>query len=416
MDHDGISRRHAVKLGLSGLASLGSPGWSTAQTPEAATFSKHPLLTPAHQFEDVSRGKPIPHTLKGEALVKAQLTPETWRMEITADATPHAGITQATQVGKELTVANGTALDYAALLDLGKKHRVMFLKAMQCLNIATPLGQGLWEGVPLRDVLSLCGRLVNVRRIYFWGYHNNDPAQRFQSSLSYSQVMETPPGELPVFLAYRLNGEALSLERGGPVRMVVPWAHGFKSIKWLQHIVLTNDYRANDTYAEKNNDPESHLKTAAYMDDVAAKTPVGKPVTASGLAISGWSGLDHVEYWVRPASGNPGDLSEDDPAWETAEWRRGEFDAPPQNWKALLPAGISSKDILGFDRKTGSPLTWPLRYGMVGWSAVLRDLPPGAYEVRARAVDLNGFAQPEPRSMLKTGKNGIQFRRFEIMA
>ena len=285
-NHDRISRRHAVKLGLGGLAGLGHTGWSAAQAPEAAPSSKHPLLTPAHQFEDVSRGKPIPHTLKGEALTQAKLTPDTWRLEITADATVHEGISLAPQVGKELTLANGTALDYQALLDLGKKHRVMFLKAMQCLNIATPLGQGLWEGVPLRDVLRLCGKLVNVRRIYFWGYHNNDPAQLFQSSLSYSEVMETPPGELPVFLAYRLNGEPLSLQRGGPVRMVVPWAHGFKSIKWLQHIALTNDYRANDTYAEKNNDPESHLKTAAYMDDVAPKTPSGQPVSVSGLVAA----------------------------------------------------------------------------------------------------------------------------------
>jgi hypothetical protein len=76
---------------------------------------------------------------------------------------------------------------------------------------------------------------------------------------------------------------------------------------------------------------------------------------------------------------------------------------------------VSSKDILGFDTKSGKPLAWPLRYGMVGWSATLRDLKPGAYEVRARSVDMNGFAQPEPRSMQKSGKNGIQFRRFEVV-
>jgi hypothetical protein len=45
----------------------------------------------------------------------------------------------------------------------------------------------------------------------------------------------------------------------------------------------------------------------------------------------------------------------------------------------------------------------------------LRGLKPGKYEVRARAVDLNGFAQPEPRSIQKTGKNGIQVRRFEVV-
>ena len=70
---------------------------------------------------------------------------------------------------------------------------------------------------------------------YYWGFHNNDPKQMFRSSLAINQVLDTPPGELPPFVAYRLNGGPIPLERGGPVRMVVPWAHGFKSIKWLQH-------------------------------------------------------------------------------------------------------------------------------------------------------------------------------------
>ena len=337
--------------------------------------------------------------------MQARLTPETWRLEVTADIEPKDGIKELAKIGKPLS------LDFAALRELGQKHGVKFLKAMQCLNIATPLGQGLWEGVPLREVLRLCGPMSNVRRIYYWGFHNNDPTQLFRSSLSYSQVMETPPGELPVFLAYRLNGEPLSLERGGPVRMVVPWAHGFKSIKWLQHIVLTNDYRANDTYAEKNNDPESHLKTAAYLDELAPKFTAGQPVPLSGLAIAGWSGLERVEYWLRPAAE---DIADDDPAWATAKWIPCQTAPPPADWSTVLPAGVTSRDILGFDRATGHPLTWPLRYSMVAWSAALRDLAPGKYEVRARTVDLNGEAQPEPRPIAKTGRNGIQVRRFEV--
>ena len=134
------------------------------------------------------------------------------------------------------------------------------------LNIPEPLGQGLWEGIPLSIVLRECGLLKNVRRVYYRGFHNNDPSQIFQASVSYTQATETPPSELPAFLAYKLNGEPLSLLRGGPVRMIIPWAHGFKSIKWLREIFLTNDFRVNDTYALNNNDPESYLKTGAYLD------------------------------------------------------------------------------------------------------------------------------------------------------
>jgi hypothetical protein len=51
---------------------------------------------------------------------------------------------------------------------------------------------------------------------------------------------------------------------------------------------------------------------------------------------------------------------------------------------------------------------------MISWSATLPTLERGNYELRARSVDLNGIAQPEPRPMLKAGKNAIPVRRFSV--
>src|ERR1700704_2933294 len=168
---------------------------------EPAT-AERPFLTNPEQFRDVSRGDPKPHTLKGDDLVKARLTPETWRLEIVSDSS--------TQLEKARRLDDGTAIDLAALQQLGKQHGVKFLKAMQCLNIAPPLGQGLWEGVPLREVLKLAGKVNNIRRVYYWGFHNNDAKQLFQSSLAYNMVMETPPWDLCPFVAYKLNGQPIS--------------------------------------------------------------------------------------------------------------------------------------------------------------------------------------------------------------
>lgn len=285
---------------------------------------------------------------------------------------------------------------------------------MQCLNISEPLGQGLWEGVPLRDILRLCGRFKNVRRIDYWGFHNNDPKQLFRSSLSYTEAMETAPGDLPAFVAYRLNGEPIPLKRGGPVRMVVPWSHGFKSIKWLRNISLTNDFRANDTYANQNNDPESHLKTAAYIDKAAARFPAGRPVTLTGRVILGLSGVERVEYWLYRADPGAKPVAEEDSAYQDAKWLPCELERPPKSWRGILPSGVSPKDVLGFDPKSGEPRSWPLRYGMASWYVQLNDLKVGHYEFRACAVDLNGFAQPEPRPMAKAGKNAVESHRFDI--
>ena len=413
-----LTRRDFVRA-TSALAATVLVGEIAGSAPAAAATSAsapapHPLLTKAADFQDVSRGTPKPHSLTGDALVQARLTPETWRLEITADPFVSDLVKEPATLGKQFTLDGGNALDLPALIELGKKHSVRFLKAFQCLNIAAPLGQGLWEGVPLRELLRLCGPMKNVRRIYYSGFHNNDPKQLFQSSLTYTQAMETAPGELPPFVAWRLNGEPIPLKRGGPVRMVIPWAHGFKSIKWLQSITVTNDWKAMDTYANANNDPESHLKTAAYIDHAPEKFPAGQPIFMSGLALAGLSGLQRVEFWLHRVEPDAKPVVQDDETYRAATWTPCELEAPPADWSSVFPAGISSKDVLGFDPKTGKPTAWPLRYSMISWSAALRDLKPGKYEFRARAVDLNGFAQPEPRPIAKAGKNAVEVHKFEV--
>ncbi len=202
---------------------------------------------------------------------------------------------------------------------------------------------------------------------------------------------------------------------GGPVRMVVPWAHGFKSVKWLQHIVLTNDYQANDTYALENNDPESYLKTAAYLDETAPGTfPAGKAIVIRGTAMVGWPGLERVEYWLRPA--NRAELRDDDPAWRDAKWHPCVIEPPPADWATELPSDVKPSQVWGFGRD-GRPKQWPMRFSIAPWSVTLAGLKPGNYELRARSVDSNGFAQPEPRPFeQKSGRNMIQVRRIAVVA
>jgi DMSO/TMAO reductase YedYZ molybdopterin-dependent catalytic subunit len=399
---DPVTRRSVLRLGVTGLIASQVTRSSMARVdPQPPTLPSRPFLTPGKDFQDVSRGNPVPHTLKGDALLKARLTPETWRMEIAAE--------------DKATIESPLTLDLQALHKLGEKHGVCFLKAMQCNNIALPLGQGLWEGVPLREVLKRCGKLENARRVFYWGFHNDDSKQMFRSSLALNQVLDTPPGELPPFVAYRLNGEPIPLERGGPVRMVVPWAHGFKSIKWLQNIVCTNRYEANDTYALQNNDPESYLKTAAYFDRTKTESfPQGKPIHVHGTAMVGWPGLDRVEYWLRPDTGAGGKLDDKDPAWTKAEWKTATIDPFPSNWGGL-PTGVQPKDVWGFGAD-GKPKKWPMRYSVALWSLVLKDLKPGAYELRVRTVDENGIAQPEPRPNPRSGRNRIVCKLITVTA
>ena len=413
------SRRDLLRGGVAGLVLGGMPtravvaaasptdGGATAAHPtcDIAGTPARCFLTEAADFEDVSRGDPVPHTLAGDALARARLTPETWRLEIVAE--------DKAEVARPLTLENGAALDHAALLALGQTRAVRYLKAMQCNNIALPLGQGLWEGVPLRDLVALAGPIANVRRVFYWGFHNDDPAQMFRSSLALNQVLDTPPGEMPPMVAYRLNGGPIPLERGGPVRMVVPWAHGFKSVKWLQRIVLTNRYEANDTYAEQNNDPESYLKTAAYFDSDNAESVTGARTRVTGTAMVGWPGLERVECWLRPTPTPVKELDPADPAWETARWAPATIEPLPTDWADQLPDGVLARGVWGFTRE-GGPKEWPMRFSVAHWHLELAGLRPGKYELRVRSVDRNGFAQPEPRPGQRSGRNAVQCKILSV--
>ena len=74
---------------------------------------------------------------------------DTWQLEVIAD--PQSDVKIERPLSKEL----GTALDWQGLMRLAEKHAVRYMKAMTCLNVDRVFGMGLWEGVPLREVIWL---------------------------------------------------------------------------------------------------------------------------------------------------------------------------------------------------------------------------------------------------------------------
>lgn len=357
-----------------------------------------PYFTPSADFQDVSRGKPVPHTLPAEKKREVGLTRDTWQLEVLSDPENPATLS------RPLTKKDGTALDFAALLKLGEKHAVRFAKVMTCLNIGCPLGMGLWEGVPLREIVWLTKPRENVRRVVYYGYHNDDPKQLFRSSLPLGRVLEDPDDLPPVIVCYKLNGQWLDSERGGPVRIVVPEAYGFKSIKWLSHVVLSNIAHANDTYANGNNDLDSPLKTFAATLKVPTEAKANQPLSITGYAQVGIAGLAKVQVWVNPI-GKP--WPADDPYFTTAPWTDAHI-------LPLSKQGVP-KGTLGFDAN-GQPRTWPMRLAKAHWAALLPGLPAGEYVLRCRTIDAKGQAQPMPRPFKKSGRCDIETVKVTITA
>lgn len=401
--HAALTRRYFLGLGAAGAAAFAATSNVNAVEQRDPRLQSEidgleSWLTPQADFRDVSRGKPTPHTLPEEKKQQVGMTRDSWKLDVISDPD------QPAKLRRELTAAKGNALDFAGLMQLAEQHAVRFAKVMTCLNIGCPLGTGIWEGVPLREILWLTQPRENLRRVFYHGYHNDDPEQLFQSSLPVGRVLEDPFDLPPVILCYKLNGDWLTPERGGPVRVVVPEAYGFKSIKWLKTLVLSNLSHANDTYGEKNNDVDSPLKSFAATLNAPMKAQPDAPIAITGYAQVGVSGVSKVQVWIKDEA----DTASYGRYHADAPWVDAEILPPPENWGGGIPNDAIPPDTHGFDSSTGNPRSWPMRLTKVHWAVLHPGLPAGEYTLYSRTVDDKGHAQPMPRPFQKSGHAAIE--------
>ncbi len=409
-EHKHLTRRFFLCSGVAGLVAMKSlPLFAETSERDPAlqqvVDELETWLTKPDDFQDVSRGNPQPHTLDEAKRKEVGLTRDTWSLEVVADPD------NPTKIRNPLTKEKNTAFTFKDLMQLAATHAVRIPKLMTCLNIGCPLGNGIWEGVPLREVLWLTKPSKDLRRVFYYGYHNDDPKQIFRSSLPVGRVLEDMYGLPPVILCYKLNGQWLTPERGAPVRIVVPEAYGFKSIKWLSHVFLSNQWKANDTYGEKNNDVDSPLKTFCETISLPKIVKPQQPIAVTGYAQVGISGLKKVQVWIQ---NEDEERPTGDKYFTTAPWQDAEILPPPKNWGGGLADNLIPSPTMNFDRETGQPKTWPIRLSKAHWAALLPGLPVGKYTFRCRTIDSNGNAQPMPRPYLKSGRAAIDQVGFKV--
>lgn len=133
-----------------------------------------------------------------------------------------------------------------AFEDVLKPHqyqeRIYRLRCVEAWSMVIP-----WIGIPLADVLRQFEPNSRAKFVYFETLY--DPEQmRGQRSL-FSTIdwpyqeglrMDEAMNELS-FLATGLYGKSLPNQNGAPIRLVVPWKYGFKSIKSIVKIRFTQE-------------------------------------------------------------------------------------------------------------------------------------------------------------------------------
>jgi DMSO/TMAO reductase YedYZ molybdopterin-dependent catalytic subunit len=160
---------------------------------------------------------------------------------------PAAAAAEARQKAWTIAIGGAPASASLSIEELRRRARPMGTHLLECAGNNNPTNFGLmsvaaWDGVPLTEILPDVMRTASS---------TGAPAGLLVSGLDHDgqQSKISTPGAswiLPVasldrlgaFLAVRLNGEALPLDHGRPVRLVVPRWYGCAWIKWVHEIRL----------------------------------------------------------------------------------------------------------------------------------------------------------------------------------
>ena len=88
-----------------------------------------------------------------------------------------------------------------------------------------------WTGTPLHALLHTTGLIANARYVNFYAYDG------YMESIDMLDALHPQ-----TILAYGMNGQDLPVAHGAPLRVRVETQIGYKSVKYLQRIVVTDEF------------------------------------------------------------------------------------------------------------------------------------------------------------------------------
>ena len=236
-----------------------------------------------------------------------------------------------------------------------------------------------WTGAPLREVLARTGVLKHAREVLFRGADRGNVEGRTEPIYFERSLGIEDPNLDDALLAYAMNGEALSVPHGFPLRLIVPGWYAVTSIKWLTEIVLIQEpfrgfFQADRYRHEWNRDgrvvsePVGLQRVRALVTEPSFDLPVPRgDLTIRGVAWSGAASIALVEVGV------------------------GEGD-----WQA---ARVVSEPSRGAWRQ---------------WELITHLGQPGLVTIRARATDLAGDTQPDRAEWNRLGYGNNSIQRVSI--
>ena len=245
------NRRNILKgLGFVGATSLlthaqrASAGWFSSDSATAfqtapltysspAQFQSNDAQTPEHKATQYNNFYEFGTDKAAPAERAQQLVVKPWQLAITG------------------LVERPITLDYDDLLArFPLQERIYRLRCVEAWSMVIP-----WIGFQLSDLLAQCQPLSAAKYVAFETLYRPSemPGQKHPLigggiDYPYVEALRLDEAKHPLtLLAVGIYGKTLPPQNGAPIRLVVPWKYGFKSIKTLRRITLT-DKRPTTTW------------------------------------------------------------------------------------------------------------------------------------------------------------------------
>ena len=273
----------------------------------------------------------------------------------------------------------------ADLLKLPGREEVVTLECAGNLVGWGGVSNARWTGVRLADLLKAGGLHTDAKEVVLIGADGGVEREAGGIEVdAYARAL--PIGRAmsdSTLLVFKMNGESLPAEHGGPLRALVAGWYGMDSVKWLRQIVVGREpfagfYQARRYYeARRAGDATSRGPLGA----VRLKSQIARPINNAALRL----GSNEI-------SGA---------AWcGDAEIARVEVTV--DGGRTWQPAA------LGAER---AEFAWRL------WSYEWKPAAPGKFVIAARAWDSRGRVQPaerDPAIITPYANNWIDQRVVEV--
>jgi sulfite dehydrogenase len=175
------------------------------------------------------------------------------------------------------------------------------------------MGNARWKGVRLKDVLAKAGVAASAKQVTFNGL-DSPPVEKvpdFVKALELDQALDED-----TILAYEMNGEALPMLNGFPLRLIVPGYFGTYWVKHLNEITILDEpftgywmdpaYRIPDNpcacvepgTTPKKTKPIARFNVRSFITSLADadKVVAGHDLTVRGIAFDGGYGITEVLF------------------------------------------------------------------------------------------------------------------------